>query len=166
MLKLLSSIVVTAAALAAPVVAQATPVGPYAGLCASGKPAILARVSGFKAARGTVAIKLYQSGPKFLEKGSYIRKVEVPVTRTGAMDVCVPVPTNGRYALSVRHEVTGNRSMADGGGFSGNPKVSLIDMALKRKPNPNVVSFDVDGSTKVVPVTLYYLQGGSLRPAA
>jgi uncharacterized protein (DUF2141 family) len=164
MLKLLSSIGVTAAALAAPIVAQAAPVGPHAGLCASGKPAVLARVTGFKAARGTVAIKLYQSGPKFLEKGSYIRKVEVPVTRTGPIDVCVPVPASGRYALSVRHEVTGKKSNGDGGGFSGNPKVSLLDLALKRKPDPNEVSFNVNGSTRVVPVVLHYLQGGSFRP--
>jgi uncharacterized protein (DUF2141 family) len=166
MFKLVSSIATAAAALALlPAAAHATPVGPFASLCASGKPAILARVSGFKAATGTVAIKLYQSGPKFLEKGAYIRKVEVPVTRTGPIDVCVPVPASGRYALSVRHEVTGDKSRADGGGFSGNPNMSLIDLALKRKPKAEQVTFSVTDSTRVVPVVLKYLQGGSLRTA-
>jgi uncharacterized protein (DUF2141 family) len=167
MFKLVSSAVMGAAALAAlPLTAHAAPVGPFASMCASGKPAVLARVSGFKAASGTVAVKLYQSGPKFLEKGAYVRKVEVPVTRTGPIDVCVPVPASGQYAISVRHEVTGDKSRADGGGFSGNPKVSLLDLALKRKPDPDEVTFSVNGTTRVVPVVLKYLQGGALRPIA
>lgn len=167
MLKLVSSIAVAGLALTAqPFAAQAAPVGPYAGVCASGKPAVLARVSGFKAARGIVSIKLYRSGPGFLEKGSYIRKVEAPVTRTGAMDICVPVPASGTYAISVRHEVKGSKSRADGGGFSGNPDVSLIDLALKRKPDRSEVSFQVSNSPRLVPVVLNYLQGGSFRPLA
>jgi uncharacterized protein (DUF2141 family) len=167
MFKLVSSMAMGAAALAAlPITAHAAPVGPFASLCESGKPAVLARVSGFKAARGTVAVKLYQSGPKFLEKGGYVRKVEVPVTRTGPIDVCVPVPASGQYAISVRHELTGEKSRSDGGGFSGNPKVSLLDIALKRKPDRDEVTFSVNGTTRVVPVVLKYLQGGSLRPVA
>lgn len=153
------------AATAMPVAAGATPVGPYAGLCASGKAAVLARVSGFKAPRGTLSVKLYASNANsFLEKGKYLRKVEVPVRRAGAVDVCVPVPASGRYALAVRHEVGAKKSRSDGGGFSGNPSVSLIDVALSRKPRLDKVSFLVNGKTRLVPVTLQYLQGGSIRP--
>jgi uncharacterized protein (DUF2141 family) len=167
MFKLVSSIGAAVAAIALlPASAHAAPVGPFASLCASGKPAVLARVSGFKAATGTVAVKLYQSGPKFLDKGAYIRKVEVPVTRSGPIDVCVPVPASGSYAISVRHEVKGDKSAADGGGFSGNPNMSVLDVVLKRKPNPKQVTFSVDGNTQVVPVVLKYLQGGSLRTAS
>lgn len=152
-----------AAGLAVP--AEAAPVGPFAGLCASGKSAVLARVSGFKAPRGTLSIKLYASNPStFLEKGRYLRKVEVPVRRSGPVDVCVPVPASGRYALAVRHEVGAKKSRGDGGGFSGNPSVSLLDVALSRKPKLDKVSFSVNGSTRVVPVVLNYLQGGSIRP--
>ena len=140
--------------------------GPYANFCQAGKPAVLVRVNGFKAARGTVAVKLYASNGRFLEKGAYLRKVEVPVTRAGGMDICVPVPSSGRYAVSVRHELGSDKSTADGGGFSGNPKLSLVDIALKRKPSLNAVSFSVNGSTRLVPVTLMYLQGGSVRPVA
>lgn len=153
------------AALFAAIPVAAAPVGPYANVCRSGKPAVLARVSGFKAATGTVSIKLYASNPKtFLEKGAYLRKVEVPVTRTGAIDVCVPVPRSGDYALSVRHEISGEKSRSDGGGFSGNPDVSTLDLVFKRKPKMSEVSFAVGGSTRVVPITLSYLQGGSFRP--
>jgi uncharacterized protein (DUF2141 family) len=154
-------------AVAIPASASAVPVGPYAGLCAAGKPAVLARVSGFKAPQGVVSIKLYSSDAStFLEKGSYLRKVQVPVNRTGPIDVCVPVPASGSYALAVRHELGPKKSRSDGGGFSGNPSVSLIDLALKRKPAIAKVSFPVNGTTRVVPVTLNYLQGGSFRPVA
>jgi uncharacterized protein (DUF2141 family) len=153
------------AALAA-AAADAAPAGPYAQLCAAGKPAVLARVVGFKAPQGTLTVKLYPSNGKFLEKGAYLRKVEVPVTRAGPIEVCVPVPASGNYALSVRHEVGADKSRADGGGFSGNPKLSLLDVVMKRKPKLETVTFHVNGSTRVVPVVLNYLQGGSVRPIA
>ena len=124
------------------------------------------RVSGLKAARGNIEVKVYRSDKSFLEKRAYIRKVEVPVTRAGPVDVCVPLPANGRYALSVRHEINGKKSRSDGGGFSGNPSVSTMDLVLKRKPNLGKVSFQVGGSTRVVPVVLNYLQGGSFRPVS
>lgn len=154
-----------AAALIAAVPVQAA-VGPHSKLCEAGKPAVLARVSGFKVPRGVLSVKLYPSNARFLEKGAFVRKVEVPVTRSGAIDVCVPVPSSGRYALSVRHEVGAEKSRSDGGGFSGNPKLSLLDVVLKRKPKLDAVTFSVNGSTRVVPVVLYYLQGASLRPVA
>ena len=160
------SILLMAAAFA-PLPALATPVGPYANLCEAGKPAVLARVSGLKAPRGTVSVKLYGGNSStFLEKGSYLRKVEVPVTRDGPIEICVPVPSDGRYALAVRHEVGAKKSRSDGGGFSGNPSLSLIDLALKRKPAMGKVAFNVQGGTRVVPVTLNYLQGGSFRPVS
>jgi uncharacterized protein (DUF2141 family) len=144
--------------------AAAAPAGPYAGLCRQGKPAVLARVSGLKAPRGIVSVKLYASDrDTFLEKSAYLQKVKVPVSDRGPIDVCVPVPASGRYALSVRHQVGGDKSRSDGGGFSGNPDVSLLDVALQRKPSLNKVSFTVNGSTRVVPITLRYLQGGSFR---
>jgi uncharacterized protein (DUF2141 family) len=168
MLKRVSILLAGAAvAVLMPHAASASPVGPYAGLCSSGKPAVLARVSGFKAPQGVVSVKLYASNPEtFLEKGAFLRKVEVPVHQNGPIDVCVPVPSSGRYALSVRHEVGAKKSRSDGGGFSGNPSMSLLDLALKRKPAIARVSFSVEGATRVVPVTLRYLQGGSFRPVS
>lgn len=152
------------AALFAGVPAHSAPAGPHASLCATGKPAILARVTGFKSAAGTVAVKLYQSNSRFLDSGAYIRKVEVPVTNASRMDVCVPVPSSGRYVISVRHEVGAKKSRSDGGGLSGNPRMSLLDAVLGRKPSLGTVSFSVNGSTAVVPVVLNYVQGTSLRP--
>jgi uncharacterized protein (DUF2141 family) len=151
----------------ASVPAQAQPEGPFANLCTAGGKAVLVRVDGFKAPKGQLSVKLYASDRKtFLEKGAYLRKVDVPVRGAGPLEVCVPVPASGRYALAVRHEINGKKSNADGGGFSGNPKVSLLDVALKRKPNLDKVSFAVGDTTRVVPVRLNYLSGGSFRPVA
>jgi hypothetical protein len=157
-----------AAGLLLPLGASAAPVGPYASLCAAGKPAVLVRVPRVKAPQGTLSVKLYASNPAtFLEKGKYLRKVEVPANRTGPFDVCLPVPAaNGRYAVSVRHEVGRDKSRLDGGGFSGNPKLSLVDVALKRKPSLGAVSFEVSGKTRVVPVVLNYIQGASVQPVS
>ena len=147
--------------------ASAAPAGPYAGQCAAGKPAVLARVIGFKAPQGVVSVKLYASNPStFLQKGAYLRKVEVPVRSSAPIDVCVPVPANGRYALSVRHEIARKKSRSDGGGFSGNPPISMVDVILRRKPAMEKVSFVVSGTTRVVPVRLNYLHGGSVRPVS
>lgn len=162
-----SSLAAAAAATAALFVsspAAAVPAGPYAGLCREDKPAVLARVSGFKVPHGIVSVKLYASdGDTFLKKDSYLRKVKVHISDRGPIDVCVPVPASGRYALSVRHQIGDDKSNGDGGGFSGNPAVSLLDLALQRKPSLNKVTFSVNGSTRLVPVTLRYLQGGSFR---
>lgn len=147
--------------------ASAAPAGPYAQQCSANKPAVLARVSGFKEPRGIVSVKLYASNPKtFLEKGAFLQKVNVPVSGSGPIEVCVPVPQSGNYALSVRHEVKGKKSRADGGGFSGNPSISMLDVVFSRKPKLDRVSFAVNSGTRVVPVTLNYLQGGSLRPVS
>jgi hypothetical protein len=147
--------------------ASAAPAGPYADQCNANKPAVLARILGLKAPRGVVSVKLYVSNAKTVfERGTYLRKVDVPVNSAGPIEVCVPVPHSGAYAISVRHEVSGKKSRSDGGGFSGNPRVSLMDVIFERKPSLEKVSFVVDGATRVVPVTLNYLQGGSIRPVS
>lgn len=172
MLKLcgIATLALTAAAIsyAAPVEgAHAATLGPHAESCRGGGPAVIARVSGLKARSGVVRVQLYaENQATFLEKGKYLKRIDVPATPGGAMDICVPVPRPGRYALSVRHDVDGNgkTSRSDGGGFSGNPKVSLGDLIAKRKPDLATVAFPVGGEPKVVPVTLRYVQGLSFRP--
>lgn len=155
------------ASFAAPLAsAQATTLGPYAATCQNGGPAVIARVSGLKARSGVIRVQLYADNrATFLEKKQYLERVDVPA-RAGPMDICVPVPKAGRYAISVRHDVDGNgkTSRADGGGFSGNPKVSLGDLITKRKPDLAKVAFMVSDGPRLVPVTLNYVQGLSFKP--
>lgn len=147
--------------------AHAATLGPHAESCRSGGPAVIARVTGLKARSGVVRVQLYTDNQAtFLEKKAYLQRIDVPATSSGAMDICVPVPRPGRYALSVRHDVDGNgkTSRRDGGGFSGNPNLSLGDLIAKRKPSLAKVAFPVGSGPKLVPVTLNYVQGFSFGP--
>ncbi|MFM6854804.1 MAG: DUF2141 domain-containing protein [Sphingopyxis sp.] len=149
--------------------ADATPVGPHAARCAAGQASVVVNVTGFRVRTGTVRVQLYAANPStFLERGQYLARVDVPVTRTGDMPVCVPVTAAGRYAVSVRHDANGNdrSDRSDGGGFSGNPDVSLMDMLFKRKPSLARVGFNVAAAPVQVNVVLNYVQGGSFRPVA
>jgi uncharacterized protein (DUF2141 family) len=133
MLKLMLSVAVAGVALAAnPAAAQAA-LGPDAASCRAGsnQPAFLVNVTGFKNRTGRVRVQLYGDNPNdFLVKGKKLRRIDLPVTPSGAMSVCVAVPRPGTYAIAVRHDADadGKSGWSDGGGFSRNPKVSLFDL--------------------------------------
>jgi len=151
------------AALAAPGAAQAA-MGPDAAACRGNRPGILVTVSGFKQRTGNVRVNVYGSEPqRFLERGQYVRQINLPVTRSGPMPICVAVPAAGRYAVAVRHDLDGNgrSGWSDGGGFSGNPRLSLTNL----RPRYERVAFNVGPNGSGVNVTLLYRYGLSIRPA-
>lgn len=146
------------AAVSVPAEAQA------ASACAAGKPSVLVHVAGFKEARGEVKLSLYGGDAnRWLAKGGKIGKVKLPVTGR-SMDICMPVPAPGRYAVAVHHDFNdnGSRDRQDGGGYSRNPKVSL----LNPKPAFSRAAFDVGNGPARVGVTLLYIRGLSVGPAA
>jgi len=147
---------------------SAAVLGPHAAACAGRGPAMLVRVDGLKARTGLLRVQSYGGDPqRFFEKGTYLERVELPVPRAGVVEVCMPVPAPGIYAVSVRHDVAGNgrAERTDGGGMSGNPDVSLMDVLFKRRPSPVATSVEVRG-VKLVPVTINYVQGTSFGPIA
>ena len=149
-----AAIAVTAAA-AAPVRATSN--------CAAGKPAVLVHVAGFKQASGQVKVSVYGSdSSRWLARKGRISKVKVPVTGK-SMDICIPVPAPGRYAVAVHHDanLNGDRDRQDGGGYSRNPKVSL----LNPKPAFARAAFSVGNGPARVGVTLLYLKGLGVGPA-
>lgn len=151
-----------AAGVAAP--AESAPHG-----CPADQPAMLVRVTGFKVRTGMVRVQSYGGDPaSYFDKGAYLARVEVRVPASGPLDVCMPVAAPGRYAISVRHDPdgTGRADTSDGGGMSGNPRMSLIDIMLKHKPNPAEVAIEVGHGVKLVPITLNYMQGGGFRPVS
>jgi uncharacterized protein (DUF2141 family) len=130
--------------------------------CNAGKPSVLVHVAGFKQPRGKVKVSLYGSNSsRWLAKGGKVSKVNVPVTGK-AMDICMPVPTPGRYALAVHHDLNtnGTRDRHDGGGYSRNPKVSLMNP----KPAFSKAAFNVGKGQARVGVTLLYVKGLSVGP--
>ena len=157
-----------ALAIAAPLApAGAAVLGPHAADCTEGKPAMLVRVQGLKARTGIIRVQSYGGDPaSYFEKHAYMERVEIRTPPTGSIEVCMPVPHPGLYAVSVRHDANGNGSTDignDGGGFSGNPSISLFDAMFKRKPSPVQVQVRVIGLT-TVPVTLNYVRGASVGP--
>lgn len=148
--------------------ATAAPIASHAGACAQGTgPAMLVKVSGFKLRRGMLRVQAYGGDPaSFFEKGQYIDRIEVPVPAVGIAQICVPVARPGIYAISVRHDLDGDRKSgrADGGGMSGNPRLSVTDLLFKRKPAAEAVAVRVGGGLVPVPILLNYLQGMTFRP--
>lgn len=130
--------------------------------CAPGKPSVVVHLAGFKQPTGRVKLSLYGSDSRrWLAKGGRISKVKVPVTGR-SMDVCLPVPAPGRYAVAVHHDLNtnGSRDRSDGGGYSRNPKVSLFNP----KPAFAKAAFDVGNGPARVGVTLLYIKGFSVAP--
>lgn len=164
MLKMVFPVALAVLAFAPAASAQAA-LGPDAAACAPGsnRPAVLVSVNGFKNRAGKIRVQLYGSSPsEFLAKGKKLRRIDLPVTRAGSMDVCVAVPKPGTYAVAVRHDADANGKSGwnDGGGFSNNPRISLLDL----KPSLREVAINVGAGIKPVNVVLNYRSGLSIGP--
>jgi len=164
MLKLVFPFALAALAMAPAASAQAA-LGPDAAACSSGanRSAVLVSVNGFKNRSGNLRVQLYGSNPAdFLAKGRKLRRIDLPVTGSGPMNVCVAVPKPGTYAVAVRHDLDGNGKSGwnDGGGFSNNPKITLLDL----KPSLREVAINVGQGVKPVAVVLNYRSGLSIGP--
>ncbi len=166
MLKLmLAAAAATGLSLVAPAGAAEAARGPDAASCRAGssEPALLVNVSGFKSRTGRVRVQIYDAS-NFLVKGKRVRRIDLPVTGR-AMPICVSLPGAKAYAVAVRHDVDGDNAKgdwSDGGGFSRNPKLSL----LKLKPSFGQVAVPVGNGIKAVDVVLNYRQGLSIGPVA
>ncbi len=130
---------------------------------------VAVRITGFRSRAGQVRVRLFGGSPStYFDKRQALVRIERPVPNTGTVTICVVAPKPGVYAVDVRHDENGNgkTDRSDGGGASGNPRISLMDMLFSRKPKPETVQFTVRTGQTVVPVTVMYLSGGSFRPAA
>lgn len=127
-------------------------------------PAVLATISGLRAPTGHVVVYLYGDRPgDFLEHARSIQRIELPVRSLAPILACLRAPGAGRYAVSVRHDVDGNRrrfDMNDGGGFSRNPRLSLTNP----RPALDEVLIDLGPEVERIEVVLNYRYGLSVRP--
>lgn len=139
--------------------------GPDAEYCRPGadRAAILVNVLGFKNRVGRLRVQLYGGNPSdFLAKGKKLRRIDLPVSGSGNMAVCVAVPRAGNYAIAVRHDAdaNGKSGWSDGGGFSRNPSISLMDL----RPKHSEVVIPVGNSLKAINVVLNYRRGLVIGP--
>lgn len=157
----LMSLATAVTLVAVPAAAQGA-VGPDAASCRNGGPAVLVNVTGLKNATGKVRVQLYGSNPAdFLAKGKRLRRVEV-ASNGSSIPVCIAVPKAGRYAIAVRHDANGDgkSGWSDGGGFSGNPNLSLANL----KPAYDKVAFNAGEGVTRINVVMNYRNGLSIRP--
>ena len=149
--------------------AQAAPIyGPAADVCRAGDgPAMLVTVDGLKNRDGEVRLRVYGGSTRtYFDNTKYLTKTEVETPPSGPVRICVPVSAPGVYALDMRHDANANRETdrADGGGTSGNPHMSLIDLLFKRKPPARAVQIAVGDGVTPVTITALYLQGTKVAP--
>ncbi|MPT47635.1 MAG: DUF2141 domain-containing protein [Sphingobium sp.] len=144
--------------------ASATILGPDANICAKGdSPSVLVRVPALKARTGNLRVQVYgNNSADFLAKGKYLKRVDLPVTASGPMEVCVALPKADHYAIAVRHDVDGNgkSGWSDGGGFSRNPSLSIFSL----QPDYNKVVMTIGWKTQKIDVYMNYRKGTVIRP--
>ena len=161
-------VVASLIAVSLPVVpVRAAVLGPHAEVCAAGRPAMLVRVQGLKTHGGVIRVQSYGGDPAgYFEKHAYLERVEARIPPSGTVEVCMPVPRSGTYAVSVRHDVSGKggTDREDGGGMSGNPNLSLMDVVFKRRPSPAQVQIQVHDGVTPVPVVMNYVRGSGFGP--
>ena len=127
-----------------------------------GSPAILVHVSGLKNGAGKVRVQAYGPGAaKYLKKGEWAGRVDVPLGGRRSLDICLPLPAAGQYSVAVRHDSNANRKSDwnDGAGFSRNPRLSLLG-----RPSFGQTAVAVKGGPTRVNVVINYRQGMSVGP--
>jgi uncharacterized protein (DUF2141 family) len=151
------------AGLGSPANTQERP-GPAA--CGSGAgTSVITHVTGLKAGSGTVRVQAYGPNPAtFLQKHRWVARAEARSAGRQSVDLCLSLPTPGRYAIAVRHDVnnSGSSDWGDGGGFSRNPRLSLFHL----RPAFDDVAVPVRAGTPTrVDVVVLYRRGLTLGPA-
>lgn len=125
---------------------------------------VRATISGLRAPTGLLVVYLYSDDPAdFLQHARAIERIELAVSSVAPVLVCLRAPHPGRYAVSVRHDVDGNRErfdLDDGGGFSRNPPLTLTRL----RPRLDQVLIDVPIRGAATGIVLNYRFGLSVRP--
>lgn len=125
-------------------------------LCNSGGPKIKVTVNGIKASKGTIRVQAYY-GTKadWMEKGRWLTRVET-AARAGSMSFCLPVPSEGTYAVAVRHDVNNNGKTdlsEDGGAMSNNPSINIFNLG---KPSVTKTAFSVGSGVTSISINMKY----------
>ena len=149
--------------IAAPVAADPRESRPDDLTCAKGgSPAVLVRVVGLKNGSGKVRVQAYGPGAaKYLKKGEWAGRVDVPLSGRRNLDVCLPLPVAGQYSIAVRHDANANKKSDwnDGAGFSRNPKLSVLG-----RPSFAQTAVAVSRGPAKVRVVINYRNGISVGP--
>ena len=163
--KIPTAVAVLAAALfvSAPAIADPREASPNDPTCRQGgKPAVLVRVNGLKNGSGKVRVQAYGPGAsKYLRKGGWAGRVDVPLNGRRSVEICLPLPAAGAYSVAVRHDSNANKKSDwnDGAAFSRNPKLTLVG-----RPSFGETAVRVGNAPTRISVVLNYRSGLSVGP--
>jgi len=145
--------------------------GTAEGRCRSNElsPSFLVNVEGLKDRRGKLKLEVYPANASdFLEDdniliaaGKTFRRVEQSVPASGPVQLCVRVPSAGRYAVSLLHDRDSNRKFSwrvDGIGFAGNPRLGW------GKPAASDASAVARSGPTRIEIVMNYRRGLGMRP--
>ena len=154
------------ALVAASAVSSSPDLGTAEGRCRPGEsgPSLLITFAGLKDRKGRVKAELYPPrDDDFLEDdnvlvnaGKTFRRVEMDVSPSGPVVLCVRAPSAGTYTLSLLHDRDSNRKFGlsvDGIGFPGDPKLGWS------KPKAKSAMVQVGNGPTPVTVTMQYRHG-------
>ncbi|HIQ19224.1 MAG TPA: DUF2141 domain-containing protein [Novosphingobium capsulatum] len=133
--------------------------------CKPGHPSLSVTVTGFSGTTGKVRAQLYgPGGEHFLDKGAWSMRIERQREEAGPMHFCFPIDQPGRYAVAIRHDanVNGKSDWNDGGGFTGNPRLSLFHL----KPDFDKAAVEVGSQPVQAKIIMQYRRGLSIGPIA
>ena len=120
--------------------------------CQGPGPAVWIQVTNIEGAGGTLRLQLYPgTSADWLESGRWINRIELPA-RGRTMQVCMPVPRPGNYAIAIRHDKNNNGRTditSDGGGMSNNPSINIFNLG---KPGIDKTRFTI--GREVLPMTI------------
>lgn len=127
--------------------------------CAPGNgPAVRVDISGLKSAAGNLFVRTYRArGSEWLKSRRYLTRVDT-VPQRGNMVVCVPIPAEGDYAMSVQHDINGNRDKdfsVDGAGMSNNPEIKTF-LGIPRPPSLDKTRFRAGKGVTRVAIQVRY----------
>lgn len=125
--------------------------------CQGSGPAVRVTLNEVSQSRGTIRVQLYRgTSADWLERGRWLNRIEVPA-RAGTMQVCMPVPAAGNYAIAVRHDVNGNGDTdlrTDGGGMSNNPSINVFNLG---RPGVDRVRFAIGNEVRAMTIRMRYM---------
>ena len=151
---------------------QSTPnLGTAEGRCRSNElgPSFLVNVNGLKDRTGKLKLEVYPARDSdfladdnvLISASKTFRRVEQSIPASGPVQVCVRVPSAGRYAVSLLHDRDGNRKFSwriDGIGFAGNPRLGW------GKPAASDASAVARSGPTRIEIVMNYRRGLGMRP--
>lgn len=132
-------------------------------------PAFIVNVQGLKDRRGKLKLEVYPANNSdfladdniLVSAGKTFRRVEEMIPASGPVELCVRVPSAGKFAVSLLHDRDSNRKFnwrSDGIGFAGNPKLRWS------KPGASEASAVARAGPTPIEIVMNYRRGLNMRP--